>query len=158
MNYSLCNLDQLTHQADIEDNKLAQAICDKVEEAIEQAVEKATSVNDDEYSYTIHDAVETIEFLLHEAEWQRKETRQSDKVVYMIEGFRSEYHRNNNQLTLWRHTGGSVWYLEWCAGEYGEDEGKVKVYDGQGFKKAQEAAVKALIAIIRDGAEINCPY
>lgn len=158
MNYNLYNLNQLAHQADIEDNKLAQAICNKVEEAIEQAVERATSVNDDEYSYTIHDAVETIEFLLYEAEWKRTETRQSDKVVYMVEGLQSEYHRNNNQLKLWRHTGGSVWYLEWNAGEYGEDDGKMKVYDGQGFKKAQEAAVKALVAIIRDGAEINCPY
>ena len=88
---NLLNLDQLAHKASCEDNLLALAILDKLDDEIQEAVELATEKNNTDYHYEIFDAVQAVEWLVFEAEWVKEAMDQEkDKIVYMIKGFYSE--------------------------------------------------------------------
>jgi len=151
----LLNLDQLAHRAYCEDNLLALAILDKLDDEIQEAVELATEKNDADYHYEIFDAVQSVEWLIFEAEWV-KETmdQEKDKIVYMIKGFYSETSCYNNQVKLWKYKGSDCWTLEVNAGQYGEQQDKDK-FAAKGFKEAQEQATKKLVYWIKKGLELN---
>lgn len=72
---NLLSLSQLEHKASCDDNALALAILAQLDEAVETAVEKATSTDDADYSYRVWDAINAVQFLL-DAEWHKVETRQ----------------------------------------------------------------------------------
>lgn len=152
----LLSLSQLEHKARIEDNELALIILDKMEEEIEEAVEQATTKNDAEYSYEIFDAVQTVEWLVFEAEWYKtEETKQTkDKIIYMLQGLHEDTSPYNNQVKLWKHKGCDVWHLEVNAGQYGEDQDHIS-FEAKGFKDAQERATKKLVYWIKKGLELN---
>ena len=101
---NLLNLDQLAHKACCEDNKLALVILDKLDDAIEEAVEQVTTKNDADYHYEISDAVNAIECLI-DAQWYKVgETKQTkDKIIYMIEGLHEDTNPYNNQIKLWKY-------------------------------------------------------
>ena len=153
---NLLSLDQLAHKAHCEDNALALAILAKLDECVEDAVEQATSKNDADYHYEIYDAVQTIEWLVFEAEWYKvEETKQTkDKIIYMLKGLHEDTSPYNNQVKLWKHKGCDVWNLEVNAGQYGEDQDKIK-FDAKGFKDAQERATQQIVAWIKKGLELN---
>ena len=152
---NLLSLDQLAHKADCEDNLLALAILDKIDDEIQEAVEKATEKNDADYHYEIFDAVQAIEHLLS-AEWYKVEETKltKDQIVYMIKGIQEDTSPYNNQVKLWKYKGSDVWCLEVCAGQYGEQQEKDK-FTAKGFKEAQEQATKKLVYWIKKGLELN---
>ena len=152
----LLSLDQLEHKAYCEDNKLALAILDKIEEEIENAVEQATTKNDADYSYDVFDAVQTVEWLVFEAQWYKvEETKQTkDKIIYMIEGLHEDTSPYNNQVKLWKYKGSDGWRLEVNAGQYGEQTDAAK-FIAAGFKEAQQLATKQIIKMIKKGLELN---
>ena len=135
---NLLNLDQLAHKAYCEDNLVALAVLDKLEQAVENAVEQATTKNDADYHYEIFDAVQTIEWLVFEAEWYKvEETKQTkDKIIYMLKGLHEDTSPYNNQIKLWKYKGFDVWHFEVNAGQYGEQQDKDK-FAAKGFKEAQ---------------------
>lgn len=153
---NLLNLDQLAHKAYCEDNQVALAILDKMEEEIENAVEQATTKNDADYHYEIFDAVQTVEWLVFEAEWYKaEETKETkEKIVYMLQGLHEDTSPYNNQVKLWKHKGCDVWNLEVNAGQYGEDQDHIS-FEAKGFKDAQERATKKLVYWIKKGLELN---
>lgn len=152
----LLSLSQLEHKARIEDNELALIILDKMEEEIENAVEEATTKNDADYSYEIFDAVQTVEWIMFEAEWYKvEETKQTkDKIIYMVQGLHEDTSPYNNQVKLWKYKGSDCWHLEVNAGQYGEQQDKDK-FAAKGFKEAQEQATKKLVYWIKKGLELN---
>lgn len=152
----LLNLDQLAHKAYCEDNQLALVILDKMEQEIEQAVEQATTKNDADYSYEIFDAVQTVEWLVFEAEWYKvEETKQTkDRIIYMIQGLHEDTSPHNNQVKLWKYKGSDNWKLEVNAGQYGEQIDEAK-FSAAGFKEAQQLATKRIARMIRDGLQLN---
>lgn len=151
----LLSLDQLAHKAACDDNVLALAILDKLDEEVEEAVERATSTNDADYSYKIYDAVNTIQFLLA-AEWYKvEETRHTkDQIVYMIQHLHEDTSPYNNHVKLWKYKGSDVWRLEVNAGQYGEQQESIK-FNASGFKDAQRQAVSDVISMIKAGLELN---
>ena len=153
---NLLSLSQLEHKARIEDNELALVILDKMEQEIENAVEEATTKNDADYHYEIYDAVQTVEWLVFEAEWYKEEeTKQTkDKIIYMIKGLHEDSSPYNNQVKLWKYKGSDCWHLEVNAGQYGEQQNKDK-FAAKGFKEAQEQATKKLVYWIKKGLELN---
>lgn len=152
---NLLSLSQLEHKARIEDNELALIILDKMEEEIEEAVERATEKNDADYHYEIFDAVNAVECLIN-AEWYKvEETKQTkDKIVYMVKGLHEDTSPHNNQVKLWKHKGSDCWRLEVNAGQYGEQQDKDK-FAAKGFKEAQQTSVNQLILMIKKGLELN---
>lgn len=152
----LLSLSQLEHKARIEDNELALIILDKMEEEIENAVEEATVKNDADYSYEIFDAVQTVEWLVFEAEWYKaEETKQTkDRIIYMIQGLHEDTSPYNNQVKLWKYKGSDNWKLEVNAGQYGEQIDEAK-FTAAGFKEAQQLATKQIVAWIKKGLELN---
>lgn len=152
----LLSLSQLEHKARIEDNELALIILDKMEQEIENAVEQATAKNDADYSYEIFNAVQTIEWLVFEAEWYKvEETKQTkDKIIYMLKGLHEDTSPYNNQIKLWKYKGSDVWHFEVNAGQYGEDQDHIS-FEAKGFKDAQERATKKLVYWIKKGLELN---
>lgn len=152
----LLSLSQLEHKARIEDNELALIILDKMEEEIENAVEQAITKNDADYSYEIYDAVQTIEWLVFEAEWYKvEETKQTkDKIIYMLKGLHEDTSPYNNQVKLWKYKGSDGWRLEVNAGQYGEQQESTK-FNAAGFKEAQQCATKQAILMIKKGLELN---
>ena len=153
---SLLSLSQLEHKAVCEDNQLALAILDKMAQEVEQAVEDATTKNDADYSYEIFDAVQAVEWLVFEAEWEKVEETKStkDKIVYMVKGLHEDTSPYNNQVKLWKYKGSDCWTLEVNAGQYGEQQDKDK-FAAKGFKEAQEQATKKLVYWIKKGLELN---
>lgn len=153
---NLLSLDQLAHKANCEDNFLALAILDKLEDEIQEAVEKATEKNDADYSYEVFDAVQTVEWLVFEAEWYKvEETKQTkDRIIYMVKGLHEDTSPYNNQIKLWKYKGSDCWTLEVNAGQYGEQQEKDK-FASKGFKEAQEQATKKLVYWIKKGLELN---
>lgn len=151
----LLSLDQLAHKAACDDNVLALAILDKLDEEVEEAVERATSTNDADYSYEIYDAVNTIQFLLA-ADWYKvEETRHTkDQIVYMIKHLHEDTSPYNNHVKLWKYKGSDVWRLEVNAGQYGEQQESAK-FSAAGFKEAQQVATKQLILMIKKGLQLN---
>lgn len=135
---------------------MALAILNKLDAAVEEAVEQATTKNDADYSYEIFDAVQTVEWIVFEAEWYKaEETKETkEKIVYMLQGLHEDTSPYNNQVKLWKHKGSDVWNLEVNAGQYGEDQNKIKL-DAKGFKGAQERATKQIVAWIKKGLELN---
>lgn len=152
---NLLNLDQLAHKAHCEDNAVALAILDKLDDAIEQAVEDATTKNDADYHYEISDAVNAIECLI-DAQWYKvEETKQTkDKIIYMIEGLHEDTNPYNNQTKLWKYKGSDVWHFEVNAGQYGEQIDEAK-FTAAGFKEAQQLATKQIMKMIKMGLELN---
>lgn len=149
------SLDQLAHKATCEDNILALAILDKLDDEIQEAVELATEKNDADYHYEIWDAVNAVEFLIN-AEWYKVEETKltKDRIIYMIEGLHEDTSPHNNQVKLWKYKGSGVWRLEVNAGQYGEQQDKDK-FAAKGFKEAQEQATKKLVYWIKKGLELN---
>jgi hypothetical protein len=152
----LLSLSQLEHKARIEDNELALVILDKMEEKIENAVEEATTKNDAEYSYEIYDAVQTVEWIVFEAEWYKvEETKQTkDKIIYMLKGLHEDTSPHNNHVVLSKPKGSDKWILKVNAGQYGEDQEEV-TFLSKGFKDAQERATQQIVAWIKKGLELN---
>lgn len=152
---NLLNLDQLEHKAYCEDNKLALAILDKLDEEVEQAVEDATTTNDADYSYVISDAVNAIECLL-DAQWYKvEEIKQTkDRIIYMLKGLHEDTSPYNNQVKLWKYKGSDGWRLEVNAGQYGEQTDEAK-FIAAGFKEAQQLATKRIVRMVRDGLQLN---
>ena len=149
------SLDQLAHKASCEDNLLALAILDKLEDEIQEAVELATEKNDTDYHYEIFDAVNAVEFLIS-AEWYKVEETKltKDKIVYMVQGLHEDTSCYNNQVNLWKYKGSDCWHLEVNAGQYGEQQDKDK-FAAKGFKEAQEQATKKLVYWVKKGLELN---
>lgn len=149
------SLDQLAHKADCEDNLLALAILDKLDDEIQEAVELATEKNDADYHYEIFDAVQAVEFLIS-AEWYKVEETKltKDKIVYMVQGLHEDTSPYNNQVKLWKYKGSDCWHLEVNAGQYGEQQDKDD-FSAKGFKEAQEQATKKLVYWIKKGLELN---
>ena len=152
---NLLSLDQLAHKAICEDNALALAILDKLDDEIEQAVERATEKNDADYHYEIYDAVNAIECLI-DAQWYKvEETKQTkDRIIYMIQGLHEDTSPYNNQVKLWKYKGSDVWDMEVNAGQYGEQQESAK-FNAAGFKEAQQVATKQIIMMIKKGLELN---
>lgn len=150
------SLSQLEHKAICEDNELALLILEVMEGELEEAVEKATEKNDADYHYEIFDAVQTVEWLVFEAEWYKvEETKQTkDRIIYMIKGLHEDTSPYNNQVKLWKYRGSDCWHLEVNAGQYGEQQEKDK-FASKGFKEAQEQATKKLVYWIKKGLELN---
>lgn len=153
---NLLNLSQLEHKAVCEDNKLALAVLYKLDVAIEEAVQQATTKNDADYSYEIFDAVRTVEWLVFKAEWYKaEETKQTkDKIIYMLKGLHEDTSPYNNQIKLWKYKGSDVWHFEVNAGQYGEQQESTK-FTAAGFKEAQQLATKQTILMIKKGLELN---
>jgi hypothetical protein len=149
------SLDQLAHKASCEDNLLALAILDKLDDEIQEAVELATEKNDADYHYEVFDAVNAVEFLIS-VEWYKVEETKftKDKIVYMVQGLHEDTSCYNNQVKLWKYKGSDCWHLEVSAGQYGEQQDKDK-FAAKGFKEAQEQATKKLVYWIKKGLELN---
>lgn len=94
------SLSQLEHKAYAEDNQVALAVLSKLDEQVEEAVKQATCVNDADYSYTIFDAVKTVQELL-EVEWIKEETK--DTINYLIKGLHEDTSLYNNHLVITRY-------------------------------------------------------
>ena len=150
------SLDQLAHKADCEDNLLALAILDKLDDEIQEAVELATEKNDADYHYEIFDAVQAVEWVVFEAEWYKVEETKltKDKIIYMIKGLHEDSSHYNNHAKLWKYKGSDCWTLEVNAGQYGEQQDKDK-FAAKGFKEAQEQATKKLVYWIKKGLQLN---
>ena len=151
----LLSLDQLAHKAYCEDNYLALAILDYLDDEVAEAVENALQKNDADYHYEIFDAVNAVEFLIS-AEWYKVEETKltKDKIVYMVQGLHEDTGCYNNQVKLWKYKGSDCWHLEVNAGQYGEQQDKDK-FAAKGFKEAQEQATKKLVYWIKKGLELN---
>lgn len=149
----LLSLDQLAHKASCDDNALALAILAQLDEAVETAVEKATSTNDADYSYKVWDAINAVQFLLA-AEWYKVETRQTDRITYQIKHLQEDTNPFNNHIGLFKYKGGDCWRLKVCGGEHGEQIEEVK-FSAAGFKAAQTQAVQDIISLIGNGLELN---
>lgn len=149
------SLDQLAHKANCDDNLLALAILDKLDDEIQEAVELATEKNDADYHYEVFDAVNAVEFLIS-VEWYKvEETKQTkDRIIYMVQGLHEDTSCYNNQVKLWKYKGSDCWHLEVNAGQYGEQQDKDK-FAAKGFKEAQEQATKKLVYWIKKGLELN---
>ena len=151
----LLSLDQLAHRAYCEDNILAMAVLDKLDDEVSSAVERATEKNDADYHYGIYDAVNTIECLIDAAWYKVEETKQTkDQIVYMIQGLHEDTSPYNNQVKLWKYKGSDVWHIEVNAGQYGEQQESTK-FNAVGFKEAQQVATKQIIMMIKKGLELN---
>jgi len=152
---NLLSLSQLEHKAICEDNTLALAILDKLDDEVEQAVERATEKNDADYHYEISGAVNAIECLL-DAQWYKVEETQmtKDRIIYMIQGLHEDTSPYNNQIKLWKYKGSDVWRLEVNAGQYGEQQESIK-FNAAGFKDAQKQAVQDILCMIKRGLELN---
>ena len=153
---NLLSLSQLEHKARIEDNELALLILDKLEAEVSEAVKQATEKNDADYHYEIFDAVQTVEWLVFEAEWYKVEETKltKDKIIYMIEGLHEDTSPYNNQVKLWKYKGSDVWRLEVNAGQYGEQQESTK-FNAAGFKDAQKQAVEDIFSMVKQGLELN---
>lgn len=149
------SLSQLAHKADCEDNLLALAILDKIEDEIQEAVELATEKNDADYSYEVFDAVQAVEFLI-DCIWYKVEDKKEtkDKIIYMCQGLHEDTSPYNNQILLFKSKGSDVWRLKVNAGQYGEDTEETK-FEAKGFKEAQQVATKQIIMMIKKGLELN---
>lgn len=149
------SLSQLEHKAYAEDNQVALAILSKLDEEVEEAVELATTVNDADYSYTIFDAIQTVEFLIS-CIWyklpQSKETK--NRIMYMIKGLNEDTSPHNNQVILFKYKGSDMWRFKANAGQYGEDIQEYK-FKASGFKEAQQRTINHLITLIKGGLELN---
>ena len=149
------NLNQLAHKANCDDNLLALAILDKLDDEIEEAVEQATEKNDADYSYEIFDAVNAVEFLIDCTWYKLDDTKHTkDRIIYMIETLHEDTSCYNNQVKLWKYKGSDCWHIEVNAGQYGEQQEKDK-FAAKGFKEAQEQAKKKLVYWIKKGLELN---
>jgi len=149
------SLYQLAHKADCEDNLLALAILDKLDDEIQEAVELATEKNDADYHYEIFDAVQAVEFLIDCIWYKVEETKQTkNKIIYMIETLHEDTNPYNNQIVLSKYKGSDVWRLNVCAGQYGEDTREIN-FEAKGFKEAQQVATKQIIMMIKKGLELN---
>ena len=151
----LLSLDQLAHKAHCEDNVLALAILDKLEDEVSEAVKQATEKNDADYHYEIYDAINTVQFLL-DCQWYKVEETKltKDRIIYMIEGLHEDTSPYNNQVKLWKYKGSDVWRLEVNAGQYGEQQESIK-FNAAGFKDAQKQAVQDILSMIKKGLELN---
>lgn len=152
---NLLSLDQLAHKAICEDNAVALAILDKLDDEIEQAVKQATEKNDADYHYEIFDAINTVQFLL-DCQWYKVEETKltKDRIIYMIEGLHEDTSPYNNQVKLWKYKGSDVWRLEVNAGQYGEQQESIK-FNAAGFKDAQKQAAQDILSMIKRGLELN---
>ena len=152
---NLFSLSQLEHKAYCDDNTLALAILDKLDDEIAEAVELATEKNDADYHYEISDAVNTIECLI-DADWYKVEETKAtkDRIIYMIQGLHEDTSPYNNQVKLWKYKGSDVWRLEVNAGQYGEQQESIK-FNAAGFKDAQNQAVQDILSMIKRGLELN---
>ena len=149
------SLNQLAHKANCDDNLLALAILDKLDDEIEEAVEQATEKNDADYSYEIFDAVNAVEFLIDCTWYKLDDTKLTkDRIIYMIETLHEDTSCYNNQVKLWKYKGSDCWHIEVNAGQYGEQQEKDK-FAAKGFKEAQEQATKKLVYWIKKGLELN---
>ena len=149
------SLNQLAHKANCDDNLLALAILDKLDDEIEEAVEQATEKNDADYSYEIFDAVNAVEFLIDCTWYKLDDTKLTkDRIIYMIETLHGDTSCYNNQVKLWKYKGSDCWTIEVNAGQYGEQQEKDK-FAAKGFKEAQEQATKKLVYWIKKGLELN---
>lgn len=155
MNYSLLSLSQLEHAAKVEDNILALAIIDHLEDEVEKAKDELSESlkgNDADYSYKIYDAVLATEFLLDGATWYRSDN--PDIVEYLVEGLHEDTSPHNNHLKIYRNKGSDRWTVVVNAGQYGEDVEEQK-FVAEGFKKAQQAAARIVVKWISQGLELN---
>lgn len=150
---NLLSLSQLEHKASCDDNALALAILAQLDEAVETAVEKATSTDDADYSYKVWDAINAVQFLLA-AEWHKVETSQTDRIIYQIKHLHEDTSPFNNHIELFKYKGGDCWRLKVCGGEHGEQIEEVK-FSAAGFKAAQTQAVQDIISLIGKGLELN---
>lgn len=150
---NLLSLDQLAHKARYEDNALALAILDKLDDEIGQAVERATERNDADYSYKVRDAINAVQFLLA-AEWHKVETRQTDRIIYQIKHLHKDTSPYNNHIELFKYRGSDCWRLKVCGGEHGEQIKEIK-FSAAGFKAAQNQAVQDIISLIGNGLELH---
>ena len=149
------SLNQLAHKADCEDNLLALAILDKLDDEIQEAVELATERNDADYSYEVFDAVQAVEFLIDCIWYKVEETKETkDKIIYMCQGLHEDTSCYNNQIVLSKYKGSDVWRLMVNAGQYGEETEETK-FNAAGFKEAQQVAMKQVIIMIKKGLELN---
>lgn len=149
------SLNQLAHKADCEDNLLALAILNKIDDEIQEAVELATEKNDADYHYEIFDAVQAVEFLVDCIWYKVEETKETkDKIIYMCNGLHEDTSPYNNQIVLSKYKGSDVWRLKVNAGQYGEDTEETK-FSAAGFKEAQQVATKQAIMMIKKGLELN---
>jgi hypothetical protein len=149
------SLDQLAHKADCEDNLLALAILDKIDDEIQEAVEQATEKNDADYHYEVFDAVQAVECLINTDWYKVEETKQTkDKIIYMIKGLHEDTSPYNNQVKLWKYKGSDCWRLEVNAGQYGEKIESTK-FSAAGFKEAQQVARNQIILMIKKGLQLN---
>lgn len=149
------SLDQLAHKADCEDNLLALAILDKIDDEIQEAIELATEKNDADYHYEIFDAVNAVEFLIGCTWYKLDDTKETkDRIIYMVETLHEDISCYNNQVKLWKYKGSDCWHIEVNAGQYGEQQDKDK-FIAKGFKEAQEQATKKLVYWIKKGLELN---
>ena len=124
---NLLSLSQLEHKARIEDNVLALAILDKLDNEVSEAVKQATEKNDADYHYEIFDAINTVQFLLGCQWYKVEETKLTkDRIIYMIEGLHEDTSPYNNQVKLWKYKGSDAWRLEVNAGQYGEQQESIK--------------------------------
>lgn len=145
------SLSQLEHKAYAEDNQVALAILSKLDEEVDEAVEQAATVNDADYSYTIFDAVKTVQELL-EVEWIKEETK--DTISYLIKGLHEDTSPYNNHLVITRYKSSENYTLTVNGGQYGEDI-QVEKFLAKGFKEAQTTAIKLTINLIKRGLELN---
>ena len=152
---NLLSLSQLEHKARIEDNVLALAILDKLDNEVSEAVKQATEKNDADYHYEIWDAINTVQFLL-DCQWYKVEETKltKDRIIYMIEGLHEDTSPYNNQVKLWKYKGSDVWRMEVNAGQYGEQQESIK-FNAAGFKDAQKQAVQDILSMIKKGLELN---
>ena len=151
----LLSLSQLEHKARNEDNALALAILECLEDEINEAVELATEKNDADYYYEVFNAVQAVEFLIDCTWYKLDDTKQTkDKIIYMIETISEETSPCNNQVQLWKYKGCDSWTVEVKAGQYGESLERAK-FEAKGFKEAQGLAVKQVSQWIRKGTELN---
>jgi hypothetical protein len=156
---NLLSLSQLDHKARTEDNLLALAILETLEDEVNNAVEQALDglkPNDADYSYEIFDAVQAVEFLMYDATWYKLEETKNTKdlIIYMIDGLHEDTGPYNNQVSLSKRKGSEQWVYEVQGGQYGENTVQGK-FTAKGFKEAQELCTKAVIKAIRQGLELN---
>lgn len=149
------SLSQLEHKAYVEDNQVALTILSKMDEEVQKAVEQATTINDADYSYTVFDAVQTVEFLINCTWHKLSETKETkNKIMYMIKGINEDTSPHNNQIVLFKYKGSDTWRFKASAGQYGEDIQEYKFKAGS-FKEAQQATINHLITLIKKGLELN---
>lgn len=152
---NLLSLSQLEYKARVEDNVLALAILDKLEDEVSEAVNQSTEKNDADYSYEVSDAINTVQFLIDYQWYKVEETKLTkDRIIYMIEGLHEDTSPYNNQVKLWKYKGSDVWRLEVNAGQYGEQQESIK-FNAAGFKDAQKQAVQDILSMIKRGLELN---